>query len=138
MFRTADAAGVGKVHLAGYTPAPLDKFKRPQREIAKTALGAEHIVPWEKHISIEKAIQTLRTDGFFIAALEQGEKAIDYRMLRGHQKVALIVGNEVEGIEHEVLTHSDQVVHIPMHGKKESLNVSVAAGIALFHIREYN
>ncbi len=135
MFRTADAAGVSKVYLTGYTPSPIDRFKRPQKEIAKTALGAELTMPWEVHAPIEEVIHALQKNGVFVVALEQDISAVDYRSLPHTEKVALIVGNEVEGIESETLALCDQIIHIPMHGTKESLNVSVAAGIALFQLR---
>ncbi len=135
MFRTADAAGVGKVYLTGYTPAPIDKFKRPQKEIAKTALGAEKNIPWESHASIDEVMTQLQQNGVLVVALEQAAQAIDYRTLTSKKPIALIVGNEVDGISQEILTLCDRVIHIPMHGTKESLNVSVAAGIALFQLR---
>ncbi len=135
MFRTADAAGVSKIYLTGYTPAPIDKFKRPQKEIAKTALGAEKIIPWESVAAVEDVITKLQHNGVLVVALEQAAQAIDYRALTSKKPIALIVGNEVDGIPNEVLALCDHIIHIPMHGTKESLNVSVAAGIALFHLR---
>ncbi len=135
MFRTADAAGVSKVYLTGYTPSPIDRFKRPQKEIAKTALGAELTMPWEVHASIDEVIHALQESGVCVVALEQNPAAIDFRTLQVTQKMALVVGNEVDGVDADTLALCDHIVHIPMYGTKESLNVSVAAGIALFQLR---
>jgi 23S rRNA (guanosine2251-2'-O)-methyltransferase len=140
MFRTADGAGVSKVYLTGYTPRPTDKFDRIQKDIAKSALGAENIVPWEYKKSLLLLIANLKKQGFNIIALEQDPRAIDYRTVcsvlkkQQAQNIAMIVGPEVTGLARTVLAKCDIIIEIPMHGQKESLNVSVAAGIALFEI----
>lgn len=134
MFRTADTAGVSKIYLTGYTPSPVDRFGRYRRDIAKTALGAEKSVQWEHYKEIGKAIKNIKKEGFYIIALEQVSQAIDYKKIKPKQKTALVVGNEVRGLSRVVLDKCDVVVEIPMHGQKESLNVSVALGIALFRI----
>lgn len=134
MFRTADTAGVSKIYLTGYTPSPVDRFGRYRRDIAKTALGAEKSVQWEHYKEIGKAIKNIKKEGFYIIALEQSSQAIDYKKIKPKQKTALVVGNEVRGLSKVVLDKCDVVVEIPMHGQKESLNVSVALGIALFRI----
>lgn len=136
IFRTADGAGVGKLWLTGYTPAPLDQFKRVNGEIAKTALGAEQDVVWEKREDILDLISDLKKDGYQIWALEQSDKSVDYRKVKLTEKTALIVGNEVGGVEPEVLTECDQIIEIPMCGTKESLNVAVATGVAVFKLTE--
>jgi 23S rRNA (guanosine2251-2'-O)-methyltransferase len=133
MFRTADAAGVEKIYLCGYTPAPTDRFGRTRKDFAKVSLGAELSVPWEAK-NIDETLTHLKTEGFFCAALEQDTKALDYRVFEVPERVALIVGNEVEGISKDVLKASDAILEIPMQGKKESLNVEVAAGVALFSL----
>lgn len=134
IFRTADGAGVSKVYLSGYTPAPLDQFKRVNSEIAKTALGAEQSVEWEKREDITNLITELKKAGYQIWALEQNEKSINYKDAKISGKTALIVGNEVSGVEPEVLNLCDQIVEIPMCGAKESLNVAVATGVAIFKL----
>lgn len=134
IFRTADAAGVGTLYLTGYTPAPIDAFGEVRSEIAKTALGAEKTVVWEKHASIAKVIQQLQRGGFYVVALEQGEGAVDYRKLKPRKHMALVVGNEVRGLSSSVIKKCDAVIDIPMRGKKESLNVAVAFGVALFSL----
>lgn len=128
LFRTCDAFGVEKLILAGYTAAP------PRREISKTALGAEETVPWEQHQDPKKAIAKFKKQGFTIVALEQARGAVDLNAFASPSKVCLIVGHEVLGVPKELLKLCDAIVHIPMHGKKESLNVAVAAGIALHHV----
>ena len=134
MFRTADTAGVSKIYLTGYTPSPVDRFGRYRRDISKTALGAEKSVPWEHYKEIGKTIKNIKKEGFYIIALEQVSQAIDYKKIKPKQKTALVVGNEVRGLSKVGLDKCDVVVEIPMHGQKESLNVSVALGIALFRI----
>ncbi|HRH23800.1 MAG TPA: RNA methyltransferase [Candidatus Magasanikbacteria bacterium] len=131
MFRTADACGFNKIYLVGYTPVP------PRPEIDKVALGAEKTVPWEHKKSLARLITSLKKEGYAILALEKTKKSVDLgtitKKLIG-TKIALIVGNEVDGIDTKSLQKSDIVTHIPMRGMKESLNVSVAAGIAMYHI----
>lgn len=131
MFRTADACGVDKLFLVGYTATP------PKPQIDKVALGAETWIPWKHKKDLKRLITTLKKKGFFIVGLEKNERSIDISELNLENKedVALIVGNEVEGIEEEISNLCDAVVRIPMYGKKESLNVSVAAGIGMYVIK---
>lgn len=130
MFRTADAFGVDKIWLVGYTAAP------PKPQIDKVSLGAETWIPFQKieQKDLESTIQNLKEEGFEIIALEKTEKSKDIAQAEFAKKVALIVGNEVDGVGEEILKFCDKIVHIPMFGKKESLNVSVAAGIAMYYI----
>ena len=133
LFRTADAAGISKIYLTGYTPAPLDKFNRPAKEIAKTALGAEKSIPWEK-ISFEDCIEMLKKEKSFIVGIEQTKKSVHYRKVKPKFPIAFVLGNEVLGLDLKVISACDIVAELPMKGEKESLNVSVAGGIALFQI----
>jgi len=132
IFRTADAAGVSKIYLTGYTPAPLDTFKRTNSKLTKASLGAEEFVAWEKVEDIYALFSQLRKKGVQIVAVEQSPRSIEYTEFRLTKPAALIFGNEVEGVPETVLRESDAIVEIPMHGKKESLNVAVAAGVILF------
>lgn len=134
IFRTADAAGIDKIYLTGYTPAPIDRFGRKRNDLAKSALGAEEYVRWELKKSLPALINRLRRDGFQIIAIEQDEKSIDYKKVKLKKKNAFIVGTEVTGIPKNVLVRCDIIAEIPMKGKKESLNVSVSTGVALFRI----
>ena len=125
IFRSAACFGVEKLFLTGYTPAP------PRKEIAKVALGAEHLVPWEVQ-DIVHAIAQCKANGYDVFALEQTPNAqLLHHAHNKHRSIALILGNEVDGIEQEVLTLCDGSFAIPMH-QKQSLNVSVAAGIAMY------
>ena len=138
MFRTADAAGVARIYLTGYTPRPTDRLGSYRAEIEKTALGAERSVPWESVSSLSSVIAKLKKGGFFVCALEQHSRSMPYHhfVARPHKKdIALIVGNEVRGLSSAALQRVDTVLELPMVGQKESLNVSVAAGIALFRLR---
>lgn len=134
MFRTADAAGVTKVYLTGYTPVPLDVFGKPRSDIVKTALGAEKTVAWEQQKRVTDVIAGLRRNGVFVIALEQDANSVDYRNINMRFPFALVVGNEVRGLSKQIRKQCDVVAEIPMRGKKESLNVSVAFGIALFRL----
>ncbi|OHA58911.1 MAG: hypothetical protein A2571_00840 [Candidatus Vogelbacteria bacterium RIFOXYD1_FULL_44_32] len=134
IFRTADAVGISKIYLVGVTPCPADKFGRVNSQIAKTALGAEKTVAWEYKKTIAPLMAKLKKDGAQVVALEQDEEAIDYRKLKPKGDWALILGEETKGLSKAILSQSDSIVEIPMKGKKESLNVSVAAGVALFQI----
>jgi tRNA G18 (ribose-2'-O)-methylase SpoU len=126
--------GVTAIHLVGYTPHPLDRFGRERTDLAKVALGAEKNVPWEAHDSVLDVISNLKKSGFSIVALEQTDSSIDYKDYDPPEKFALILGNEPNGIPKEVLQLCDSRIEIPMNGEKESLNVGVAAGIALYRL----
>lgn len=135
IFRTADGAGVGKIYLLGYTPTPVDRFGRPQPEIAKTSLGASEVIPFEhiENTDTENLIERLKQEGFQIVAVEQTPSSVSLYDFTVPPKVCYIVGNEIDGVSEELLSLADTAVEIPMEGKKESLNVSVTAGIVLFH-----
>lgn len=132
IFRTADAAGVTCIYLSGYTPQPLDRFKRTQKEIAKTALGAETYIPWEYAKSPIGFVKRLRKEGFRIVGIEQDERSKNYREFSSGQPILFILGNEVRGLSKGLRGACDDLIEIPMRGRKESLNVAVAAGIVLF------
>lgn len=143
LLRTADGLGVKKVYLSGYSPYPPlpDDGRLPHlavrtgRRIAKTALGAETSVAWEHRLAIEPAINELKQAGYLIAALEQTPGAIGLVDFIVPAKIALLVGNEVDGLDDDVLGLSDRQLEIPMAGQKESFNVAVATAIALFYLR---
>jgi len=134
IFRTADACGINKVYLTGYTPAPVDEFGRVDQGITKTALGAEKTVSWEKVTSLSKLLTKFKKTGVQIIAIEQAANSVDYKKVKPKFPCVFILGEEVRGMTKDILTKCDLVVEIPMRGDKESLNVSVAAGVALFRI----
>ena len=134
MFRTADAVGIDTIYLSGYTPTPTDKFGRYQKDIAKVALGAEKTITWEYILHPRDIIKKLKKENYQIVAVEQAEHSIDYKKVKISKSVLFIVGNEVLGIEKEILKLCDVVAEIPMNGKKESLNVSVAFGVGIFRM----
>ncbi len=134
IFRTSDALGVEKIYLCGTTPTPIDRFGRDRKDLAKVALGAEKTISWEYFEKTENAIDALRNEKFQIIAIEQNERSIDYKKVKAEANSAIVMGEEVHGITKEVLNLCDVIVEIPMKGKKESLNVSVAFGIAGFEI----
>lgn len=135
VFRTADGAGVSTVFLTGYTPSPVDRFGREQKEILKTSLGATETVPYEKVENVYALIERLQNEGIEIVAVEQTDCAIPYTDFVCTRDTAFIFGNEVTGVEKEVLNVIPRHIQIDMRGVKESLNVSVCAGIILFHFR---
>ena len=136
IFRTADAVGVEKIYLTGYTPTPVDRFGRKVGSIAKVSLGAEESVSWEKREVATLLIQELTERQVEIVSVEQDERAIDYKTYTSTSSVAYILGDEVRGVSEDVLSLSDVIIEIPMKGTKESLNVSVATGIILFNNQE--
>lgn len=136
IFRTCDAAGVSRVFLSGYTPVPTDRFGRPQKEIAKTALGAEQFIPWEYFKTPTVLIQKLKREGWAVVGVEQDARAVDYRAIKLKGRTLFIFGNEVQGLSKNLRDTCDALMEIPMRGRKESLNVSVAAGIVLFRFTE--
>jgi len=134
MFRTADAAGVDKIYLTGYTPAPLDRFGRKRKDLAKSALGAEEYVAWEQKKSILPLLVKIKRENYLVIGIEQDKKSVNYKKVKLKNKNAFIVGAEVTGIPKNILKKCDIIAEIPMHGKKESLNVSVALGVVLFGV----
>ncbi|MEZ4103034.1 MAG: TrmH family RNA methyltransferase [Candidatus Paceibacterota bacterium] len=132
IFRTADACGISKIILSGYSPTPFDRFGRKRSDISKSALGAEESVAWEFSENIIETLKKLKEENFKIISIEQTENSVDYKNVKVGDKNIFVVGNEVSGVEKDILDISDFIVEIKMLGKKESLNVSVATGIALF------
>lgn len=134
IFRTADAIGIHKIYLSGYTPTPIDRFGRKRSDLAKCALGAEDAIPWESFKTIAEVMAVLQKEGYEIVALEQDTQSVDYKEYMPKQKIALILGNEPNGISKDVLKQCDAIIEVPMRGTKESLNVSVATGVVLYRI----
>jgi 23S rRNA (guanosine2251-2'-O)-methyltransferase len=140
IFRTCDGFGIAKLYLTGYTPAPAysGDIRLPHlaqkltNQIHKTALGAEKTVAFEYCNDVFRIIKSLKTEGYQIAALEQAQDSEQLNGFRPSKKIALILGEEVHGIEPDILKLADITLEIPMKGQKESFNVSVAAGIALY------
>jgi len=128
LLRTCDSLGVAKLWLTGYTPEP----SHPR--VAKTALGAQSSVAWEKRIDVTQVIEDLRGRGFRIVGLELDKRALDLATYRPTEKVALLLGNEVDGIPPSLRSVCDDLVFIRQKGIKESMNVAVAAGIACYQI----
>lgn len=130
IFRTSDALLVRKIYLCGITATPPDK------EIHKTALGAENSVDWEYFKTTEEVIETLKKEGYTIIAIEQVERSIslhDY-LPAAEEKLALIFGNEVRGVHQEVVNLCDKTIEIPQFGTKHSFNIAVSAGIVLWDL----
>ncbi len=129
VFRTCDAFAVERLFLCGITPRP------PHREIHKTAIGATDSMDWTYHNSVAEAITSLKSDGYFIIGLEQTDQSLPIEdFVLDFKKAALILGHEVTGISDEVLGLLDISLEIQQSGTKHSLNVSVAAGIAIYQL----
>ena len=127
-FRTADAFRIGEIFLCGITACP------PHREIHKTALGAEESVKWRYFDTTEEACKYLKENNYVINAVEQIENSVMLNDFVPVQKSAYIFGNEVDGVDDEVLPYCDNAIEIPQEGTKHSLNVSVSAGIVMYHL----
>lgn len=134
IFRTADGAGVSRVYCTGFTPTPVDKYGRKRDDFKKVALGAEETVAWESG-TLSEILTNLNESRSTIVAVEQSPESIDYRDLDVSGDCAFIFGNEVDGLSKDVLEQADAIVEIPMHGRKRSLNVAMAAGIVLYNTR---
>ncbi len=139
IFRSADGIGVERVYCVGYTPIPAKMgscyLSPAEKQIAKTALGAEKNIPWKKAVRFETVVKHLKREGYEIVAVEQTEKSVSYiDFVPQQKKIALVFGREVEGISEKDLALCDRAINIPMRGKKESLNVSVAAAVAGYAI----
>lgn len=147
IFRTSEGFGVSRIIFSGYTPFPTlfeEDFSQTQRppfiaekltkQIAKTALGAENLVLFEVSSDISETISSLKSQGFQIVALEQNDRSILLKDFKTLSKIALLLGEEVHGITPDLIEKCNQILEIPMFGQKESFNVSVAAGIALYKI----
>lgn len=136
IFRTANAVGIEKIFLCGITPTPLDKKGRRRSDFAKVALGAEDVVQWEYAESTVGCLEKLKEENFHIIAIEQDDTSVDYKSVsrEGEKNVAFVIGAEVDGMKKEVLALCDVIAEIPMLGSKESLNVTIAFGIAVYRI----
>lgn len=134
IFRTADACAISKIYLTGYTPMPIDRFGRIRKDIAKASLGSEKTVAWEHCDDIKDLIKELKEKKVELVAVEQSKKSIDYKEYKVKKSTAFIFGNEIDGVPKDVLERVDAILEIYMMGDKESLNVSVSAGIVLFRV----
>ncbi len=135
IFRTADGAGIRKLYLCGITPTPMDRFGKLREDFGKVSLGAEQTVLWEHVATTSRTIKILKSEEYEVVAVEQSVRSIDFEIYRPKsKKIALLIGNEVRGLTPSILKKSDTILEIPMRGKKESLNVSVAFGIVAYHI----
>jgi len=128
MFRTADGAGVDKIYLSGYTPCP------PHPRLDKVSLGAEKWMLWEYVKQTGRLLKKLKNEGYHLVALEQTPKSVNIYKWAPKFPLALVVGNEKTGITRSLLKYCDDQIELNMKGKKGSLNVSVAAGIAMYYI----
>ncbi len=136
IFRTADTLGISHIYSIGTTPVPVDRFGRTRKDFAKVSLGAEDSVTWT-HVPGEDAmdlIKKLKKEGFQIVALEQSLGSVDYKTLEVGPRTLVILGNEVDGVAADLLRVSNVIAEIPLKGKKESLNVSVAAAVFLYRL----
>jgi tRNA G18 (ribose-2'-O)-methylase SpoU len=143
LLRTVEGLGVSKIYFTGYTPYPLKAIDtrlphiahKLTNQIHKTALGAEITQQWEQSDSVEPIIEQLKVSGYSVVGLEQTENAIPLHTFKPPQKIALLLGREVEGIAPEIIEQLDKTIEIPMFGTKESFNVVQAAAMCLYHLR---
>jgi tRNA G18 (ribose-2'-O)-methylase SpoU len=128
IFRTADGVNAAGLHLCGYSPVP------PHRHLDKTALGAFDSVPWQHHASVDEPIALLRAQGVQILAMEKTETSVSLWEFPLQFPLAIVMGNEADGLSDETIALCDATVHLPMRGLKNSLNVAVAFGAAIYEI----
>lgn len=129
IFRSSDGVGASRLFLTGYTPCP------PRKEISKTALGADEMISWQHHKNPLKLIRQLKNEGYKIIALEKNKKSKSIYSFQSNEPLCLILGNEIEGVDQSIQEECQYILHLPMHGQKISLNVSVAFGIAAYQLR---
>ncbi len=131
IFRTAECAYISKLILCGITPYP------PHPKVEKTALGTTNLIPWNYFEKTVEAIKVLKKEGFKVAVLEITEQSIPIQKIKNKDfPLALVIGNEVTGVDEEVFAEADLIIEIPLYGEKESLNVAVAFGVAIFSLLE--
>jgi tRNA G18 (ribose-2'-O)-methylase SpoU len=143
LLRTAEGLGVKEVYLTGYTPYPISDgdprlphlAQKIHKQIVKTSLGAEETLLWQHQDNISNVVTRLKADGYTVMAIEQTPTSTPLTEYLRPEKLVLVVGREVEGIEQEVLALCDGALEIPMFGKKESFNVVQAAAMALYHVK---
>ncbi|HSX18015.1 MAG TPA: TrmH family RNA methyltransferase [Candidatus Saccharimonadales bacterium] len=143
ILRSADGFGVDMVYLTGYSPYPSmagDKrlphvAKRAEAQIVKTSLGAEKFIKWQYKADVFELLKKLKADNFKVFALEQTDKSISLPKFKSDSDITLIVGSEIGGVQKDLLQLADEFLEIPMSGAKDSLNVSVATAVALYHLR---
>lgn len=131
IFRTADALAVDKIFLTGICGQP------PQPKISKTALGAEENVPWQHYWQIWRLVDKLQKEKVSIVALEQTKNSLLYTQFKPKFPLALVIGNEIKGVSPAVLKRADQIIHLPMFGQKESLNVAVSFGVVGYYLNVF-
>lgn len=143
LLRTAEGLGVAKIYLTGYTPYPVREgdTRMPHvavklhKQIQKTALGAEIMVDWEYAEDVVSVIKKIKSDGYALVGLEQTTESVPLPDYKPNDKIAVLLGREVQGIDETLLPACDTTVEIPMLGKKESFNVVQAAAMVLYHCR---
>lgn len=133
IFRTADGVGISKLYLSGYTPSPVDRFGRRRKKFQKVALGAEETIDWVAVDDIQNLIENLQSENLQVLACEPNQEATDYQEVSVKREPCFVFGNEPEGLPGEVIASCDQVIRIPMKGKKTSLNVAVAFGVVTYN-----
>ena len=137
IFRTADAVGVDHIYLSGYTPLPIDRFGRNRNDMNKIALGAEQSMSWSQLKDIPNNIIDMKNNNIEFVYVEQHASSIPfdaYVPQKEALEIVLAMGEETKGFTNELLQYADTIVEIPMRGKKESLNVSVAFGVAVYSV----
>jgi len=136
IFRTADAVGIDHIYLSGYTPLPIDRFGRERSDMNKIALGAEQSVSWSQLKNIPEDILEIKKQGAELVCVEQHNNSVEYDnfVSNNTSELILAMGEETTGFDPEILLLADSVIEIPMRGEKESLNVSVAFGIAAYSV----
>lgn len=139
IFRTSDAIGVNHIYFSGYTPLPIDRFGRARMDMGKVAIGAEKNIAWSKLENPKEEMRHLQKEGYYFIALEQTKQSLnlfEYSIPEDVSQIILLLGEEVSGLEDWQIELCNECIEIPMYGKKESLNVSVAFGIVGYYLAQ--
>jgi tRNA G18 (ribose-2'-O)-methylase SpoU len=143
IFRTADCFGASHIYFCGYTPYPRTEndtrlpheSEKITKQISKTALGAESTISFSRHQDIHELIKELKEDGYAVASIEQAKDSVKLSDYKPAKKIAIILGNEVNGLDEKIIRNTDITLEIPLLGNKESLNVSSTCAIVLYILR---
>lgn len=134
MLRTAEAIGIDDVVISGFSAGPIDRFGRENPKVTKAAVGAHNLVSWTQAPDILEYLQEQQKLGRTIVSVEQDSRSVDYKAYQPTGDMVIIMGNEVTGVDQEILDLSDIILELPMTGEKESLNVTTSCGIILYRL----
>lgn len=138
MFRTAEAIGIDHIVVSGYSASPTDRFGREDTKVTKAAVNAHELISWVRIDDVHEYLVKLLACGTQLVAIEQHPTSQDYKTYAPPEDIAIVMGNEVTGVEPEILELCDTILELPMYGEKESLNVATTCGIVLYRLFDHD